>query len=155
MTVQPDLRSNSYITSPQPLRLLLLIAVNRNMERLRPLKDLMACWLYLTLIAFFSLTATLSHLGKCIITTAKKISGNWIDGSGNVLNTLWAYSSTYWRLLGQKWVLRDDKKHITSWLQHQVFQLQEQEALTCPATITLTWENKWTSMQMRSSLLMI
>lgn len=66
MTVYLDLRESSYITSPRPLHILLLIAVNQNMERLRSLNDVIACWSYLTLIAIF-LIVTLSYLGKCII----------------------------------------------------------------------------------------
>lgn len=47
----PDLHSSAV---PHPWRTLLLIAVNRNTERLWSLRGLMACWVLLTLIAFFS-----------------------------------------------------------------------------------------------------
>lgn len=62
VSFRPDLHSSSSSTAPHPWRILLLIAVNRNMERLWSLRGLMACWVHLTLIAFFFSLPPLSPL---------------------------------------------------------------------------------------------
>lgn len=54
-----DLHPSSSVTASHPWRILLLIAVNRNTERLWSLRGLMACWVHLTLIAFFSFLRSL------------------------------------------------------------------------------------------------
>lgn len=128
---------NSNIMSSHPWRILLLIAVNRNTERLWSLKGLMACWLYLTLIAFFLHSKPLSYWRVHYYSTKKKF--NLTNGFGYVLNTVWA--SSCWRAFGQKYVPAD-KKYVKSWIR-TVSITKKQEALKCPATITMTWHRNF------------